>query len=105
MEDEGPRLGAAEAAVEADELLERAALVERRVVEAADHDVGDVREAVGALEVQRSRRREGRERVSALDLTAVQVARAVAAEDDRAALGRAHEQPADVLVRAQRSDE
>src|SRR5262245_16153092 len=47
VEDEGPRLRAAQTAVEGDELLEGAALVELRVVEAADHDVGHVREAVG----------------------------------------------------------
>ena len=52
---ERPRLGAAEAAVERDQLLERAALVELRVVEAADHDVGHVREAVGAQQVLRRR--------------------------------------------------
>src|SRR4051812_50180712 len=48
VEDEGLRLRPAEAAVEGDELLERAGLVEHGVVEAADHDVGDVHEAVGA---------------------------------------------------------
>jgi hypothetical protein len=37
--------------VERDQLLERAALVERRVVEAADRDVGHVREAVAAPQV------------------------------------------------------
>ena len=42
VEDERPRLWAAEAPVEGDELLEGAALVELRVVEAPDHDVRDV---------------------------------------------------------------
>ena len=67
MEDERPRLRAAEAAVEGDQLLERAALVELGVVEAADHDVGDVLEAVGAKQVLRRGRREGRQRVLALE--------------------------------------
>ena len=56
MQDEGASLGAAEAAVEGDQLLERAALIEYRVVEAADHDVGDVGEAVGAQKVLRGGR-------------------------------------------------
>ena len=37
--------------MEADQLLEGAALLELRVVEAADHDVADVLEAVGAQKV------------------------------------------------------
>ena len=41
-------------AVERDQLLERAALLGDRVVEAVDHDVGDVREAVGAEQVPRA---------------------------------------------------
>jgi len=49
---------AAEPAVE-DELLERAALVDHRVVEAADPDVGDVAEPVGALKVLLCGGREG----------------------------------------------
>ena len=53
VEDERARLRPAEAAVEGDQLLEGAALVELGVVEAADHDVGDVREAVGAQQVAR----------------------------------------------------
>ena len=51
VEDERAGLQAADAAVEADEFLEGAALVEVGVVEAADHDVGDVLEAVGAQQV------------------------------------------------------
>ena len=78
MEDEGPRLRAAEPAVEADQLLERAALVEGRVVEAADHDVGDVREAVGAPQVPAGGGREGRQRVLALDPPLVEVVGALA---------------------------
>ena len=48
----------ADAAVEGDQLLEGAALVELGVVEAADHDVGDVLEAVGAQQVLWRVRRE-----------------------------------------------
>ena len=67
VEDERARLEAADAAVEADQLLEGAALLEMGVVEAADHDVGDVLEAVGAQEVLGRGGRERRERVVALD--------------------------------------
>ena len=49
MEDERPRLRAADPAVEGDELLEGTAFVHVRVVEAPDHDVGYVFEGVGAL--------------------------------------------------------
>ena len=86
VEDEGPRLVAAEAAVEGDQLLERAALVEVGVVEAADHDVGDVREAVGAQQVARRVRRERSERVLALDPA---VGKVVGARSRRARPGRA----------------
>ena len=55
MQDERPRLGPAQSAVERDQLLERAALLELGVVEAVDHDVGDVLEAVGAQQVRRRR--------------------------------------------------
>ena len=51
MEDERARLEAAEPAVEADQLLEGAALFELGVVEAPDHDVSDMLEAVGAQQV------------------------------------------------------
>ena len=79
VEDERPRLRAAEPAVEADQLLERAALVERRVVEAADHDVGDVREAVGAQQVlRRALGENGGERILALDAALVELVGAVA---------------------------
>ena len=53
VEDERTGLEPADAAVEGDQLLERAALVEIGVVEAADHDVADVLEAVGAQEMLR----------------------------------------------------
>jgi hypothetical protein len=59
VEDERTRLQPADAAVEGDQLLEGAALVELGVVEAADHDVGDVLEAVGAQQVLGRGGREG----------------------------------------------
>ena len=105
MEHEAARLRAAEPAVEGDQLLERAALVEHRVVEAADHHVGDVAEAVGALEVLRGRGGERRERVRALDPVLVEVAGAGAAEHDGAVLRGADEHPADVRMVAQRRQE
>ena len=101
VQDERPRLQAADASVEADQLLERAALVELGVVEAADHDVGDVLEAVGAQEVPRGGGRERRQRVLAVDAPVGEVVGAAGAEHDRPVLGRAHEQPADVRVLAQ----
>ena len=55
VQDERAGLWAADAAVEADQLLEGAALFELGVVEAADHDVGDVLEAVGAQQVRAAR--------------------------------------------------
>ena len=91
--------------MERDQLLERAALVELGVVEAADHDVGDVREAVGAQQVLGRRRREVRQRVLALDAPLVEVAARRRPRARRAVLGRAHEQPADVRMLAQRRDQ
>ncbi len=105
MQNEWPRLRAADAAVEGDQLLERAARLERRVVEAADHDVGDMGEPVGAEEVLRSGRREGCERILALDTPVREVAGAVRAECERPVLGGADEEPADVWVVAQRRDQ
>ena len=59
--------GPAQPAVEGDQLLERAALLELGVVEAVDHDVRDVLEAVGPAQVIGRARRERRQRVLALD--------------------------------------
>ena len=101
VEDERARLDAAEPAVEADQLLEGAALFELGVVEAPHHDVGDMLEAVGAQQVLRRGGRERRERVLALDAAVREVVRAAGAERDRPVLGRADEQPADVGVRAE----
>ena len=69
MEDEGPRLRAADPAVERDQLLEGATRIHVGLVEAADHQVGDVREPVGAQQVLRGVRREVRERIVTLDTT------------------------------------
>ena len=88
VEDERPGLEAAHAAVEGDQLLEGAALVEVGVVEAADHDVADVLEAVGAQQVLRRVRREVGERVLAVDATLREVVGAVGAERDGAVLAR-----------------
>ena len=75
------------------------------VVEAPDHDVGDVGEPVRPQEVLRCGRGEQREWVLALDSAVGEVVGAVRAERDRAVLGRAHEDPADVRVVAQRGNE
>ena len=53
MRDERPRLKPADAAVEGDQLLEGTSFVEIGVVEAPDHDVADVLEAIGAEEMPR----------------------------------------------------
>ena len=68
------------------------------VVEAADHDVGDVLEAVGAKQVPGRGRREGSERIVAFDPPLVEVMLAPGADRDGAALRRADEDPADVRV-------
>src|SRR5215211_5036968 len=65
--DERSRLRTAHSAVEGDQLLERAALVEVGVVEAPGHDVGDMRKAVRAEEVARRVGRERCEWILALD--------------------------------------
>jgi len=84
VEDERLRLRPSEPAVEGDELLEGAALVELRVVEAPDHDVGDVLEAVCAEEMVRGVRRERGERILADDTPVGQVAGALRAQRNRA---------------------
>ena len=48
MKDEGTGLPPTQAAVEGDQLLERTALLEDRIVEAVDEDVRGVREAIRA---------------------------------------------------------
>src|SRR5829696_7733299 len=48
MQDERPRLKAAQPTVERDQLLEGTGVVELGVVEAADHDVGDMGKAIRA---------------------------------------------------------
>ena len=100
-EDEWSGLRATESAVEGDQLLERAALVELGVIEAADHDVGDVRESIRALQVPGRRRRERGQGIVTIDATLVEVVGARRAEDDRPVFGRANEQPADVGVLTQ----
>src|SRR5206468_684825 len=82
-------------------LLERAALVESGVVEAADQHVRRVREPVGAEEVLRSGGREARERILSLHAALLEVAGTAAPEHDRAVLAGADEHPADVRMRAQ----
>ena len=86
-------------------LLEGAALAELGVVEAADHDVGDVREAVGTQQVSGRSGGERRERVLPVDAALVEVVRAASAERDGPVLGGVHEQPADVRVLAQYAQE
>ena len=91
--------------MERDQLLEGATLVALGVIKAAHGYVRGVREAIGAQEVPRGGRREGRERILAIDLSGRQVERARAPERHRPELGRVDEQPTDVRVLAQRRDE
>src|SRR6185503_12030477 len=100
-----PRLRTAEPTVERNELLEGAALVELRVVEASHHDVGDVREAVRPPEVIRGTGRERRERIVALHPVVCEVARAGPAQGDRPVLRGPDEQPPDVRVLPECGDE
>ena len=86
VEEEGPGLRSPQAAVEGDQLLERAALLDHRVVEAVDHNVGDVGEAVDPAEVPRRAVREQGERVRTCDLPIREPAAAGRAEGNRPVL-------------------
>src|SRR5437879_9318389 len=105
MEDERPCLGSAEAAVEGDQLLERAALVEIRVIEAVDQDVGGLRESVRTEEMPRRVRRVGRKRVLPLDPAVFERMNPPRPERERPEDGRADEYEADVGVLAKRRDQ
>ena len=101
MENECSRLRPAQPAVERDQLLEGAALLEIGLVEAADHDVGHVREAVRAQEMARRGRGERRQRILALDGPVGEVVGAGGAKRYRTACRGANEEPADVWVLAE----
>ena len=96
VQDERPRLRAAEPAVERDQLFERAALFEVGVVEAVNHDVGGMLKSVGAPQVRGGIGRKRLERVLTLDPAGRQIVGAGGADGDRAVLGRAHQQESDV---------
>ena len=81
------------------------ALFEVGVVKAVDHDVGDVRESVGAPQVFGGVGGERLEWVVSLDPAGLQVVGAARADGDRAVLGRAHQQESDVGVSAERWDQ
>ena len=102
MQDERPGLRAAEAAVERDQLLKCAALLELRVIEAADHDVRHVLEAVGAEQMCGRVRGERRERILALDAAVGEVVSAAGIDRQRPVLRRVNEQEADMRMRAER---
>ena len=82
MKDERASLRPAQAAVEGDQLLERAALLEPGVVEASDHDVGDVGEPVGPQQMLRCVGRQRSQRIVTLDVIVAEVSRALRSEDD-----------------------
>jgi hypothetical protein len=90
VEDERTGLRAAELAMEGDELLERGAFVEHRVVEAADHDVSDVAEPIGAQKVLLCGGREGSQWVLALHALLVEVAHAGRSEHHGTVVRRAY---------------
>jgi len=77
--------------VEGNQLFESAAFVEVRVVEAADHDVCDMGEAVCAQKVARCGRREGAEGVLSLDPAVGKVVGAPRPERDGAIVRGADE--------------
>ena len=102
IEDEGLGLRTAHAAVEGDQLLEGAALLGHRVVEAVDHEVGDVREPVRATQVPRCVGREAGQRVLAGDGTVGEPLRAAGADRHRPVVRRARHHESDVRVLGQR---
>ena len=65
VEQERSCLGTTQASVKGDQFLERAPLFEIGFEEAANHDVGDMWETIGAQKVPRRVRREPRKRVLA----------------------------------------
>src|SRR5215207_6260751 len=87
MEDERPRLRPSNPAVERDQLLERAALVEVGVVEAPDHDVGDMRERVRPQQVEWRSGREVSEGVVALSAVLREEVDSICPEGDRPTSG------------------
>ena len=105
VEDERLGLRAAEAAVRADELLERGDLAELGVVLAEQQQVRRVDHLVLALEAHDRVRPEQGRRVLALDPVLVEVARPVRPEDDRAVRLRADQQQPDARMGRDRGDE
>ena len=96
MEYEGTGLRPAEPAVKRDQLLEGACLLEVGVIEAPDHDVGDMGKPVRPQQVARRVGRERTERILAHDPAVGQVVGSPGTERDGAALGRSNQKPADV---------
>ncbi len=105
VEDEGLGLRPTEAAVRADELLERGHLAELRVVLAEQQQVRGVGHRVLALEAHDRVRPEDRRRVLAFDPVLVEEPGALRSEDDRAEGLRADEQHPDTGMRRDRRDE
>ena len=94
-----PRLRPAQAAVEGDQLLK--ASPRRAGSKSSDDDVRDVGEPVRAQKVARGVRREGRQRVLALDRGRRRGSALRSRRARRPGSGGADEQPADMGVRAQ----
>ena len=105
MQDEGHRLLAAEAAVEADQFLERRPFVRVRVEEAVDEDVGSVDERTRAPEVIGTVRTEVGEGVLTLDAIVDQIADARAADGERPELLGMHEHEADPRMLGQSGEQ
>src|SRR5262249_18569479 len=91
IEKERPGLGSTDPAVERDQLLECAALVDLGVVEAADHDVRHVLEAVGAEQLRRRVRGGVRKRVLTVHAALGGAGRTLPAERDGTGALRADE--------------
>jgi hypothetical protein len=91
--------------VTADQLLERAYLVEIRVIGAVDEEVADVGEPVEPTEMIGGPRTEDGQRVLAIDSTGSQMVDPVAADRDGPQRLRPDENEADAGVGGKGSDE
>jgi hypothetical protein len=101
VQHERMRLRPAHSAVRADQLLERGHLTGLVPVGAVEHQVGAMREGVGAAQVLGGVRSEGGKRIRSLDPAGVEVVHAVLADRERAVARGAHHHEGDAGVVAQ----
>src|SRR5215211_149234 len=103
-EHERVRLRSAQTSVRADEFLEGSYLPGLRPIGTVYHDIGAIRETVGAFDVPGRVRTEGRERVLSFYASFIKKAEALLADDDRPVLLGASEQKTDARMVPQRGD-